>query len=177
MSNPISSLPNRNDAAIDAASDADTTETSDTSDAVRAELEAVRGESSPELEVDPIGDETPTLETDENGSVADDTPAAAPEKKSRGGSGLLLLVLAGLLLGSVAINLKQSRDNSTLEARSQEYQQALAAAVERIDDETARADSAESALDRVDSAVDVVNERVVGLQEALDALRTATVRD
>ena len=37
-------------------------------------------------------------------------------------------------------------------------------------------DGAEAALDRVDSAVDVVNERVLGLQEALDGLREATVR-
>ena len=55
-------------------------------------------------------------------------------------------------------------------------EQALAAAVERIDSETARADGAEAALDRVDSAVDLVNERVLGLQEALDGLREATLR-
>ena len=157
MSNPISTLPN-----------ADLDRTND---------------DEPALEIDATdasedGAE-PTLEVDDD-FAADDGAAGsedATESKDSGGrSGLILLVLAGLLLGSVAINLKQSRDVSTLEARSSEYEQALAAAVERIDNETARADGAEAALDRVDGAVDVVNARVLDLQEALDGLREATVR-
>ena len=74
------------------------------------------------------------------------------------------------------VNLKQSGDVGRLEAERAELQQAVDAAVERIDSETLRANGAEAALDRVDSAVDVVNERVLGLQEALDGLREATVR-
>ncbi len=153
MSNPISTLPNAD---------------------LETESTDLAEEERPELEVDEtLGDEPPALEIDE-----EPTPdaAAAEPTESRGRNGLILLVLAGLLLGSVAINLKQSRDVAGLEARSSEYQQALAAAVERIDGEAARADSAEAALDRVDNAVDVVNERVLGLQEALDGLREATLR-
>ncbi len=119
-------------------------------------------------------------ETEPDASV--ETTATGPEPSTtdrasaRTGSSLLALALGALLLFSVAINLKQSRDVAQLEARSGEYQQALAAAVERIDAEAARADGAEAALDRVDLAVDVVNERVLGLQAALDQLREATVR-
>jgi len=105
-----------------------------------------------------------------------DATEEAPPSEIRTGTSLIALVLAGLLLGSIALNLNQSRQVSNLEARSGEYQQALAAAVERIDSETSRADGAEAALARVDVAVDVVNERVLGLQEALDGLRDATVR-
>lgn len=152
MSNPITTLPN-------------TTEPED---------------DRPELEVDDLDAAAETvLEVEEAAEAPTETSAettSEEEKSSRGRSGLILIVLAGLLLGSVAINLKQSRDVATLEARSSEYEQALAAAVERIDSETARADGAEAALDRVDSAVDLVNERVLGLQEALDGLREATVR-
>lgn len=121
------------------------------------------------------GDPTPASNGDvrNSGGAA---PASAEARRTGGRSGLTILVLVGLLLGSIAINLKQSRDVSTLEARSSEYQQALAAAVERIDSETARADGAEAALDRVDGAVDLVNERVLDLQQALDGLREATVR-
>jgi len=160
MSNPISTLPN-------------------------AESSDVSEDTSNVAEIDST--ETP-IEVDEESAVSadtaetEDTETAAEEvepneeRDSRGRTGIVILILAGLLLGSVAINLKQSRDVSKAEARSSEYQQALAAAVERIDAETVRADGAEAALDRVDSAVDVVNERVLGLQEALEGLREATVR-
>ena len=147
MSNPISTLPNATEPEDD----------------------------RPELEIDDLDAAAETvLEIDEPEAEADATTGDSTESKGR--SGLVLLVLAGLLLGSIAINLKQSRDVANLESRSSEYEQALAAAVERIDSETARADGAEAALDRVDSAVDLVNERVLGLQEALDGLREATVR-
>ena len=149
MSNPISTLPNATEPEDD----------------------------RPELEVDDLGATEPVLEVDEPESSQEAAaPSTSDDTESKGRSGLILLILAGLLLGSVAINLKRSRDVANLEARSSEYQQALAAAVERIDSETARADGAEAALDRVDSAVDLVNERVLGLQEALDGLRDATVR-
>lgn len=156
MSNPISTLPN----ATELDEDRPELEVDDLDIASETELEVDAPEDAPERETSPAETET----------------AGKDDKPSRGGSGLLILVLAGLLLGSVAINLKQSRDVAHLEARSSEYEQALAAAVERIDSETARADGAEAALDRVDSAVDLVNERVLGLQEALDGLREATLR-
>ena len=76
-------------------------------------------------------------------------------------------MLTGLLLGSVAINLKQSQDVANLEARSSG--RAGARRGERIDSETARADRAEAALDRVGSAVDLVAS-VLGLQD-IDGLR------
>jgi len=158
MSNPISTLPN----ASEPDEDRPELEVDDLDTASETELEVDAPEDAPDTEASEAGTETETPGKD--------------EKPSRGGSGLLILVLAGLLLGSVAINLKQSRDVANLEARSSEYEQALAAAVERIDSETARADGAEAALDRVDSAVDLVNERVLGLQEALDGLREATLR-
>ncbi len=115
-------------------------------------------------------------ETEPDATATGPEPATTDRASARTGSSLLALALGALLLFSVAINLKQSRDVAQLEARSGEYQQALAAAVERIDAEAARADGAEAALDRVDLAVDVVNERVLGLQAALDQLREATVR-
>ena len=123
-----------------------------------------------------LEEDRPALEVDDLDTASETETAGKDDKPSRSDSGLLILVLAGLLLGSAAINLKQSRDVANLEARSSEYEQALAAAVERIDSETARADRAEAALDRVDSAVDLVNERVLGLQDALDGLREATLR-
>lgn len=139
----------------------------------------------PKLEVDGPFDtaESPPLEVDEieeasEPSVEDSepVPGEADTGQSKSRMGLIALVLAVLLVGSIAINLKQSRDVATLETQSAEIEQALDAAVERIDVETARANSAESALDRVDGAVDIVNEQVLGLQEALNGLREATAR-
>jgi hypothetical protein len=144
--------------------------------------------NEPELEVDEVLEdelekpltEVEASETDETGAAADEAESEATEEtesaESSRGWGLVALILAALLVGSVAINLKQSRDVAALEEKSAEFEQALDAAVERIDVETSRADGAESALERVDSAVDLVNERVLGLQEALDGLREATVR-
>ena len=87
------------------------------------------------------------------------------------------VVLAVLLLGSLALNLKQTRAVGALERKSEEFQTALTTAVERIDQETARADAAESRLRGITGAVDTVNDRIASLQEALDALRAATTED
>ena len=156
----------------------------DTNDDLVTDLAA----NGPALETDPIeSDETEEADKDlieveanddtEAADEANPTQAATAEPQtSSPGRSMLALVLGALLLVSVALNLKQSRDVANLDARSQEYQQALGAAVDRIDSESARADGAEAALDRVDTAVDVVNERVLGLQQALDQLREATVR-
>lgn len=170
------------------------TPVSNIADATRRDESAPATDGSTDVEpILEVDDETPALELDEQSdelvteSVASDADPVSETAKetteetpkpseSRRGASFLVLVLGALLLISVAINLKQSRDVGQLEQRSTEYQQALAAAVERIDSEAARADGAEAALDRVDSAVDVVNERVLGLQEALEGLREATVR-
>lgn len=154
------------DLVTDLAAEGPALETDDLDDATDAEKDLI--------EVD--AEDDATLEASETDpAAASETQAAEPQAGNTGRS-LLALVLGALLLVSVAFNLKQSRDIANLDARSQEYEQALGAAVERIDSESARADGAESALDRVDAAVDVVNERVLGLQEALDGLREATVR-
>ena len=135
--------------------------------------------NKPMIEVDPI-DETGEMlseaSADHEASPYSDETEEASEGTSKGRLGLIAVVLAALLIGSFAINMKQSRAVQALETKNQEFQQALTAAIDRIDVEAARATSAEAALDRVDIAVDVVNERVLGLQEALDGLREATVR-
>jgi len=156
--------------------------TEDTTDDLVTDLSADLSADGPELETDEDGDaDKDLIEVGADATGAADEAASTDAEKvepkaSKSGRSMLALVLGVLLLVSVAVNLKQSRDIANLDARSQEYQQALGAAVERIDSESARAEGAEAALDRVDSAVDVVNERVLGLQEALDQLREATVR-
>ncbi len=135
-----------------------------------AEEELSAGTSSP------IEDATPIEQAPDPSEPAVADAAEQTEWSSRGGFGLATVVLAALLLASVAVNLKQSRDVAALEQKSAEAEQALDAAVARIDAETFRANNAEAALDRVDSAVDVVNEQLVGLQEAIAGLREATVR-
>ena len=131
------------------------------------------GAPPPALEVDPIDDRdahpdaesTPPLETNEDHA-----------DKSREGRGLLALILGVLLAGSIAYNLKQSGDVGALEAESQEFALALTAAVERIDQETARADRLEDKLQGITDAVDTVNGRIGSLQVALDELRKATAQ-
>jgi hypothetical protein len=154
MSNPLSSLPNPHAA-----------------------------ENEPELEVDDLLDGD--ISSSESNSSASDlevetadtaSPSAEVPSESRSRSSLIALILAGLLIASIAINLKQSRDVAMAEAQSGELERALSTAIERIDFETARANGAEAALDRVDTAVDVVNEQILGLQNDLDGLREATVR-
>jgi len=151
MSNPISALP---------------------------DTDATTHHDEPEVAVDEFLDEDSSTaeQATENGSSETPYSADLPADESKGRSGLIALILAILLVGSVAINLKQSGDVASLEAKSSEFERALTAAVARIDLETARADGAEAALQRVDSAVDVVNESVLGLQDALDGLREATIR-
>ncbi len=170
MSNPISTLPNP--------------EASPHEEDANLEVGEMLDEdvSEPLLEIDPIRshDNDPAVERaiEDDASESGD-PVATPhstiaETTRRGG--LIALILAVILVGSIAINLKQSRDVASLEGQNAEIEQALSAAVERIDIETARANGAEAALERVDSAVDVVSERVRGLQDALEGLREATLR-
>ena len=90
--------------------------------------------------------------------------------------GLLALVLGLLLAGSVAFNLKQSRDIATLADTNEQFGMALTAAVDRIDVETIRAESAEATLGGIGGAVETVNERVASLLEALTALSEAAAQ-
>ncbi len=180
MSNPISTLPNAN-------TNADANANPNKNEPVLEVDEFLDGDdSAAPLEVDPIepiedgvADGEPIPSGEESASHESDRSAdslEAPSREAKGRSGRIVLILGVLLVGSLAINLKQSRDIAALDSANSEFAQALTAAVERIDVETARANGAEAALARVDSAVDVVNERILGLQDALDGLREATVR-
>ncbi|MEZ4353716.1 MAG: hypothetical protein R3F16_08635 [Myxococcota bacterium] len=128
-----------------------------------------------------VDDEGTERESSEPASPTEETTGSrvVDDSASQGGSrtGVLLVVLAVLLLGSLALNLKQTRAVGALERKSEEFQTALTTAVERIDQETARADAAESRLRGITGAVDTVNDRIASLQEALDALRAATTED
>lgn len=112
----------------------------------------------------------------ESSSAALEVEDEAGEDTSGGSWGLVALLLGLLLAGSVAMNLKQANTMTGLNAKSQEFELALTAAVERIDQEAARADVAESTLDGIGGAVETVNDRVASLTAALDELRAATAR-
>jgi len=121
--------------------------------------ERVLAEVSP-LEADTSLDETETTQ---------DEPV-----ESGKGSGRLALVLTVLLLASVAINLLQWRAQTRVVALADDYEVALTMAVEKLDEQTVRALSAEGTLSNVDTAMDSVRDRIAGLQEALAELATAT---
>ncbi|MBJ20661.1 MAG: hypothetical protein CL933_14735 [Deltaproteobacteria bacterium] len=181
MSNPISTLPEDESKSerhepgleVDEIIDGDTSVPLLEFDAIEPDFEPSQDPSA-DLSTDATMDGHEAFgATDEVGTQDSVTPSA---DASRRRSGPVALLLAALLLGSVVINLKQSRDVATLEMQSAEFERALSDAIERVEIETARADGAEAALERVDGAVDVVNSRVLGLQEALDGLREATLR-
>jgi hypothetical protein len=187
MPNPISTLhaakstseeASGEAASQDSMADTEAGETKDEFDLEVDELLDADGDK-PMIEVDPLDEPAESrseASADHEASPFSDETEEASDGTSKGRLGLIAVVLAALLIGSFAINMKQSRDVQALETKNQEFEQALTSAIERIDAEAARATSAEAALDRVDTAVDVVNERVLGLQEALDGLREATVR-
>ncbi len=128
----------------------------------------------PELEVDATFDSSdpsappPTLEVD-----ADE---ATRPTKSSGKMGLLALILGLLLLGSIAINLQQARVTAALNAENYRFDVALNEAVATLDQETARANDAETTLSDVGQAVETVNERIESLREALGDLQSVTSR-
>ncbi len=99
---------------------------------------------------------------------------ARPEPKQRRGPDRIAVVLLLLLLVSVAMNVVQARQGARLESRLDEFELALDQAVERLDQQTARALDAEGALSDVDAAMQTVRERIAGLQQALDELDSAT---
>ena len=155
---------------------------------------AKTAEQAPELEIDgPIDPSSaaPKLEVDpkdaaaktsgkpasvSGGASVGKTEKAPTPKKGRSGMGLLALLLGLLLAGSVAFNLKQSREIATLADTTEQFEMALTAAVDRIDVETVRAANAEARLGGIGGAVDTVNERVASLLEALAVLSEATAK-
>lgn len=98
---------------------------------------------------------------------------ARPEQKKRRGPDRIAVVLLLLLLVSVAMNVVQARQGARLENRLDEFELALNQAVERLDQQTARALDAEGTLSDVDTAMQTVRERIAGLQQALDELDSA----
>lgn len=139
-------------------------------------IEDVATEPEIEIEVDQNLDANalpPILEVD----PIEDSSAESPslrENRRTNRIGLLALVLAVLLFGSIAINLQQARVTAALNAENQSIEFALNEAVNALDRETARADSAESTLTEIGAAVDTVNDRIESLRQALGELRGAT---
>ena len=132
------------------------------------------GDELPALEVDPISDE----EADPK-ETADTAPPVEPEPekaKTSGKTRLVAIVLALLLLLSVGVNFMQARTTARLDAQNKEFEAALNEAVGVIDQETVRANTAESTIAEIDGAVETVNDRIDSLQQALSDLRRMTER-
>lgn len=131
----------------------------------------------PELEVDE------NFEADPDQAILELDPIEEPietqrseEKKGSGRMGIVALVLGVLLVGSIAINLQQAKITGALHLENERYSIALNEAVATLDQETGRANAAESTLTDVGGAVDTVNDRIESLQQALGELRIITVR-
>jgi cytoskeletal protein RodZ len=154
MSNPISTV---EDASQDIVEDVAT----EPENEIEVDQNLDANALPPILEVDPIED-----------SSAESSPLRENRRTNR--IGLLALVLAVLLFGSIAINLQQARVTAALNAENQSIEFALNEAVNALDRETARADSAESTLTEIGAAVDTVNDRIESLRQALGELREAT---
>jgi len=123
----------------------------------------------------------PALEVDDNfeadsPSNIESKPSAAETTPTSSKTGVIALVLGLLLLGSVALNIQQARVSAALSAESQQYEAAMNEAIAVVEQETKRANSAESTLGEIGTAVDHVNDRVESLQQALGELRSATAR-
>jgi uncharacterized protein HemX len=97
----------------------------------------------------------------------------APSDESGRRVTILLLIL---LVISVGMNFSLAQQQRTTAIRSAELDLALDRAMERIDQETQRANNAEGALAEVDRNVDTVQERIAELQSALSALSKSTER-
>jgi hypothetical protein len=130
---------------------------------------------SPEIAAaEPARDQETDREIPTQSIAEDPKPAPPPEKKKGRSMGGLAILLAVLLLGSIALNVRQATVTETLSVENQRFSFALNEAVATLDQETARANSAESALGGITGAVDNVNNRIEALQQALGELRAAT---
>jgi cell division protein FtsL len=85
-------------------------------------------------------------------------------------------LLAALLLSSIAINVYLVHQSRRLDAQFEQLDLALDRAMERIDQETVRANLAEGTLSEIDRNVDNVQERIAELQSALTRLSKASAR-
>ena len=114
----------------------------------------------------------------ETSSPAHASPEGSPrdspseQKPSR----RLAIVLLALLLISVAFNVLQAQQQRRSAVQTGETELALDRAMERIDEETFRANSAEGTISEIDRNVDNVQERISDLQSALSKLSEATTR-
>lgn len=113
--------------------------------------------------------------------ASDSTGAANRTEADAGETGKpssrkLPVLLFVLLLVSLGANFWQAQQRTSLDAQTAELDLALDRAMERIDSETVRANSAEASLDEIDRSVDNVQERIAELQAALSKLADATAR-
>ena len=116
------------------------------------------------------------LDLEAEATAARSSDADRPQESAPGsgrGSGRLTLALTILLMLSIAVNLLQWRAQDRTEALADDYEVALTQAVEKLDEQTVRALTAEDTLSDVDSAMGKVRNRIAGLQEALEELATA----
>jgi len=104
----------------------------------------------------------------------EESPRNAPREQKA--SRKLWIVLLVLLLISVAINVMQAQQRQRAAVQAGEIELALDRAMERIDAETFRANSAEGTISAIDQNVDNVQERIADLQSALSKLSEATAR-
>jgi hypothetical protein len=164
MSTPISQNPDSQNPSDELETDIEESIEASAIDEIESPTpERILEEVAP-LEADDFASEEPIEETE--------TPQEAPSRSSAG-SGRLALVLTVLLLASLAVNFLQWRAQSRVTALADDYEIALTQAVEKLDEQTVRALSAEGTLSNVDTAMEAVRDRIAGLQNALDELAAA----
>ncbi|HEB88727.1 MAG TPA: hypothetical protein ENI85_04080 [Deltaproteobacteria bacterium] len=158
-----------------------------------SKITSIRGDLSkgPELEVDDDFEsraDAPVLETDpvetagaDRAEAPTSPPADGPDAGTAGHADtrrkrapILAIVLGVLLLVSLGVNLLQARTTARLEARNREFESALNEAVAVVDQETLRANLAESTLTEIEGAAETVRDRIDALQQALDELQRVT---
>ncbi len=95
-------------------------------------------------------------------------------KRTSGRKRTMLLLL--LLIISVVVNVFQAQQSRRSTSEYAQIHTALDGAMERIDQETIRANHAEAELTEIDRSVDNVQERIAELQSALAHLAKASER-
>ncbi len=166
---------------------------SKTDSSTPSNVTSIHGDFSkgPELEVDDDFESAagvPTLETDpieDIGADRNEAPTTPPTREPYANptghaedrkkkAPVPTLVLGILLLVSLGVNLLQARTTARLEALNREFEAALDEAVAVIDQETLRANAAESTLAEIDGVAETVRDRIDSLQQALDDLQRVT---
>ena len=95
-------------------------------------------------------------------------------KRTSGGKRTMLLLL--LLIVSVVVNVFQAQQSRRSTSEYAQIHTALDGAMERIDQETSRANHAEAELTEIDRSVSNVQERIAELQSALAHLAEISER-